>query len=361
MYKEIANRIIEEALNIAEEDSVVISAWEHTVDFASALASEIQKTGADVLILTETDDLYVSTLTELPDKFLRKPQKLSIALLDAQTVGIATPYPKDPAIFEKMPKERFGILGERFIPYDKKNIERKVRSIDIQIGLVTPERAKIYGLDYDFWMAEMTDSLAVSYMELKKFGTQIAERLDKAQEVHVQASGGTDVKFKVSGRNAHIFDGVVDSEDITKGRRTGRLPAGSVSIAPLETSTMGKVVANIPKGMTAKWIKNLEWNFEDGLLKTWNASENFEIWDNFYKGGTGDKNRIAAFDLGINPKAKTGFFHDSIVKGVVTIRIGDNKYLGGANEASITDFLSITDATVKLDGQIILENGQYRI
>jgi leucyl aminopeptidase (aminopeptidase T) len=358
LYKQIATRIIEESLNITEDDSVVISAWEHTLDFASVLASEIQKVGADVLIVTETDDMYVSTLTELSDEFLRKPQKLAIALLDTQTVGIATPYPKDPTIFQKMPTERFGLYGERFIPYDKKVIERKIRSIDIQIGLVTPQRAKSYGVDYEAWMEEMTASLDVSYHELKNYGARIAKKLDKAQEVHVKAPGGTDLKFKVSGRTAHIFDGVVDPEDITK---SNRLPAGSVSIAPLETSAMGKVVANLPRALTANWIKDLEWNFEDGVLKTWNATENFEIWDKFYQGGTGNKDRIGAFDLGINPKAKPGFFHDSMVEGVVTVRIGDNKYLGGVNNASISDFLSITNATVQFDDEIILENGQYRI
>ncbi|MFW9856238.1 MAG: hypothetical protein ACFFFG_14395 [Candidatus Thorarchaeota archaeon] len=47
----------------------------------------------------------------------------------------------------------------------------------------------------------------------------------------------------------------------------------------------------------------------------------------------------------------------SLLLCVVTIRIGDNNYLCGANGASIADFLTLSDAIVKLDDQITLENG----
>ena len=361
MYEQIAKRIVEESLSISEEDSVVISAWEHTLEFASAISIEAQKTGADVIITTFTDEIYLRTMTELPDELLRKPQKLSISMLDTQTVNIGISGPKDPTILEKMPKEKFGILGESAIPYNKKFIERKIRSVEIQLGLVTPQRAKTYGLDYDSWMNEMTNSLDVSPSKLKNLGIKVAEKLEKAQEVYVTAPGGTDVKFNTTGRTAHIFDGVVDPEDIKKGTHFGSLPVGSVFIAPLETSAMGKVVSDLPSALVAKWIKGLEWTFENGLLINRDAKENFELWDKFFGGGTGNKDRIAAFGIGMNPKAKTGFLHDFIVKGVVTIGIGDNKFLRGANDASIADNMSISNATVKLDGESILKNGEFQI
>ena len=333
----------------------------HTLDFATVVALEAEKLGADVLITTYTDDYYSRSLNELSDELLKKPPKLSFALLEAQTASINIAGPEDPAIFNDMPMERAGIVGEKYKPYQDKFHELKIKSVDIQLGLVTPQRAKAYGIDHDIWMKEMTESLDMSYHELKEFGSKIAKMLQKTQEVHVTAPGGTNVKFRLAGRPIHIFDGIVDKEDIKAGSHFGGLPTGVVAFAPSETSAEGKVVADIPITLLAKWVKNLTWTFEKGILKEWDAEENLEAWEKIHKGQSGDKDRFAVFGIGLNSKAQTCYLHDRIVKGVVTIGIGDNIWFEGKNNASYSEYVSISKATVKLDGKPILVDGEYQI
>ncbi|MHA2233318.1 MAG: aminopeptidase [Candidatus Hodarchaeales archaeon] len=361
MYEKIAKRLLEESLSISKEDALVIDTWGHSLDFATAIAVEAEKLGADVLIITATDDLWSRILNELSDEQLKKPPRLAYALLEAETARINIEGVEDPAIFDNMPMERYGIYAERWKPYNDRVHELKIKSVNVQLGMVTPQRAKAYGIDYELWMKEMTESLDMSPHELKEFGSEIAKMLEKTQEVHVTAPGGTNVKFRLAGRPIYVFNGTVDPEEMKVGSHFGGLPSGVVAFAPSEASAEGQVVADIPSTWVAKWVKNLTWTFEQGVLKKWHADENLEAWENIYLGGSGDKDHFAVFGLGLNPNAQAGHFHDMIVKGVVTIGIGDNIWFEGKNNATITNYISISKATVKLDGKPMLVNGEYQI
>ena len=134
-----------------------------------------------------------------------------------------------------------------------------------------------------------------------------------------------------------------------------------IDAAPIETSASGKVIFDLPNTIAARWLKGLEWSFEGGRVKSYNAEENLDLFESFYKKGTGNKDQIGYFGLGINPKAETGFLHDDIVQGVVSIGIGRNLNLGGENNTSFQTAGSLTGATVELDGKIILRDGKYVI
>ena len=67
LYEKIAKRLINESIKIGKDDAVLIHAWEHTMEFASVLALECMKKGADAMIYAESDLLFKSRLTELSD------------------------------------------------------------------------------------------------------------------------------------------------------------------------------------------------------------------------------------------------------------------------------------------------------
>jgi hypothetical protein len=65
--------------------------------------------------------------------------------------------------------------------------------------------------------------------------------------------------------------------------------------------------------------------------------------------------------VGLNPKARIGFLQDSITSGVVTVGIGGNDDIGGANK---TDFYFggvLTKATLIVDGNTIVKEGKLMI
>ena len=77
-----------------------------------------------------------------------------------------------------------------------------------------------------------------------------------------------------------------------------------------------------------------------------------------YENGSGDKDKIAYFGIGFNPKAEVGYLNNNVAYGAVSIGIGGNEFLGGSNKASFTYVGTIEGATVKTGGKTIVREGR---
>ncbi len=268
--------------------------------------------------------------------------------------------PEDPAIFEKMPAERLSAMNEAGRPFHEKSLERKIRGVGVELGTVTPQRAVKYGLNYDSWSRSVRSALNADLTEIARLGREMAARLEGATQVHVTAKNGTDIRFDVAGRPAYVEDGIVDSDDIKKGSFWASLPAGSVAIAPRETTANGTVVFD-KMALWGRVLTSVRWVFEGGVLKEYTVGRNKRTWENFYGAATGDKDRIAAFSLGLNPRGRPLGFNltDWFSSGVVGIGIGNNDYLGGENDTTFEWGATVLKATVELDGTEIVSNGKF--
>jgi hypothetical protein len=80
-----------------------------------------------------------------------------------------------------------------------------------------------------------------------------------------------------------------------------------------------------------------------------------------YEKATGEKDRIAVIGVGVNPKAKIGFLQDGLASGVITVGIGGNDDIGGANKTDFYFAGALTKATLTVDGNVIVEKGKLRV
>ncbi len=357
--QKLAEQVVRKSLALREGEEYFIETFQHTVPLAVALQVEAAKVGAHAHIMLSTDDAYRRYLSEVPEEYLKSPSPL---MLDAYEFLNAVTFlggPEDPAIFEKMPAERLSAMNEADRPFHEKSLERKIRGIGVELGTVTPFRAVKYGLNYDSWSRNVRSALNADLTELAKVGRHASSRLEDTTQVHITARNGTDLRFEVAGRKAHVEDGIVDSEDIKKGNYWASLPAGSVSIAPRETTAEGTVVFD-KMALWGRVLTNVRWNFDGGVLKDYSVGRNKQTWENFYGPATGDKDRIASFTLGINPRGRPLGYNltDWTASGVVGVAIGNNDYLGGANDTSFHWGATVLRATVKLDGTEIVSNGK---
>ena len=72
---EIAKRVVKTCLGIKEDDMVWIDTWQHTVDLANSLALECRKAGAVPVVSLMTDELWVASLIETPERYLEKASR----------------------------------------------------------------------------------------------------------------------------------------------------------------------------------------------------------------------------------------------------------------------------------------------
>ncbi len=354
-------RVVRTCLGIGKDDKVAIFAWRHMLDLAEAFAMECKRTGAHALIELSSDDMFYDTVTNFPLSYLETPDPFDLALAEVATATIFISGPENPERQKGVPAERWVALARADRPHYERILKRKVRMAKVLLGYVTPQRAKTYGFDYQAWKKNVRESTDVEYEKMQKLGRKLANALEKSHEAKITNPDGTDLNFALGDRKAHVYDGIIDDEDIEMGAIFAELPAGTVVVAPIETSANGIVTSNIPFPQAGRVIERISLGFENGKVKSFVGGKNIEVIRNLWDEATGDKDRIGWLTLGLNPKASPGFLSNQIVLGTASIGIGENKELGGQNDSDWNSSATLLKPTVKLDGKTIIKQGELML
>src|SRR4029077_19188016 len=244
--KQIAARVVNECLQVQPGEQVIVASWDHTMDYANALGLEVEHAGGISTTTLMGNDFYWGYLKEVPETQYTRRQKGFLSLRDQTDAMIQLGGPKDPSNYPTVPGERMGKMFEGQKAIGDKFMERKIRVLNLQAGLVTPERVRSYGFDYENWQRVSTNSLDVDHAKISALGGKIEAKLRNATSVRITASNGTDLRLKLKNRPIHIHDGIIDKADIDKGTIFEALPAGAVELAPDETGTEGTILFDQP-------------------------------------------------------------------------------------------------------------------
>jgi leucyl aminopeptidase (aminopeptidase T) len=362
LHEELAKIVVKDSLKINSSDVVTITTWDHTIDVANAMAVECFKQGADAMISLWTDEYYYGLLRELSEESLQIPSKICEAFTEAETATINMFGPKNPEGLKKLSPSKVNAWGEgeRKGHYPR-NIERKIRNVSLPLALCTPERAKVYGFNFEKWKKVINNALTMDLKKIAKVGHDIAAVLEKANSAHLTAPNGTNLTFELGKRPVHVDDGIIDKNDIAKKSLDAQLPAGSVLTTLVETSGDGKVVFDLPSQQMGFNVSGIRWQFKKGKLASMKAKKNLEPISKQFSKASGDKDKISYLQVGLNPKAEYGYLMDYVVEGAVQIGVGDNEYIGGKNSSSFGMAATLSKATLKIDGQTIIQNGKISL
>jgi leucyl aminopeptidase (aminopeptidase T) len=359
--KQIATRIVNECLQIQPGEQVIVASWDHTTDYANALALEVEHAGGISTTTLMGNDFYWSYLKEVPEAQYARRQKGFLSLLDQTDAFIQLGGPKDPSVFPTVPPERLGKMFEGQKIVNDKFLERNIRVLNLPLGLVTPERAKTYGFDYENWQRVTTNSLDVDHAKISALGGKIESKLRNVTNVRITASNGTDLQLKLKNRPIQVHDGIIDKADLDKGMRFEALPAGAIELAPDETSAHGTVLFDQPTALAGKMIGGLRLEFENGHLAKYTAQSNLDAFKGLYENAAGDKDRVADIAIGLNPRAELiGFFNDRLVQGTVSIGIGGNQGIGGSNVTQFGHEETLRKPTLTVDGYTLINAGKLQ-
>lgn len=359
LYEELAKTVVKDSLNVDSSDVVIVTTWDHTIDVANSMVVECFKHGADAMMSLWTDEYYYGLLRELSSESLEVCSKLCQAFTEAETATINMFGPKNPQGLKSIPPSKVNAWGkgERGAHYPR-NIERKIRNVTLPLALLTPERAKIYGFNFDKWKMAVSSALTMNLKSITAKGKKLEATLARTGTAHLTASNGTNLTFELAKRPVHIDDGIIDEQDIKNKSLDAQLPAGSVLTTIMETSGEGKVLFDRPLQSMGLNVQGIEWKFKDGRMTSMKAKKNVELLSRQLGEASGDKDRIGFIQIGLNPKAEYGYLMDHVVEGAVQIGIGDNEYIGGKNTSTFGMVATLSKATLEIDGKTIIKNGR---
>ena len=360
----VARTVVKDVLRVKENEPVLISAAEHTVDLATEVALECYKVGADPAILYQNDALYYGQFKHLSEDQLRLTSAHCLGLAEYVRSYVDLSAAKDPAPMAKIPKSKFAAYFHGEDAHHEKNLEKRPKTASIGLSLVTRERARTYGFNYAAWKKNVQDAISVNYAAMAKMADLVKGLLLVPHNVRLTADNGTNLTFRLPGssRPVDVTDGVITDEDVasgTLGDVSTNLPAGAVTVAPIEGSANGTFVGDVAIPLVGTLIEGISWTFKDGKVAEFTAKRNLASAQINYAEGSGAKDMFGSLTVGVNPKAKAGFLHNFVVKGLVTIGIGDNRDMGGVNASDYQFYGGLATATLDLDGKRIIEGGKF--
>jgi len=357
----LARSIVVDSLRPKPYEPVIISTYPHTIELAEQINLECQKVGADPFMVLETDKTFYGQFKNFSEENLRKVSAHCLGIADYARSYVYLGGPRDPGPMIRVPREKFAALFEGEEAHHVKNLEKKPKTLGVALGPITRERARVYGFNFAKWKKSVEDAIAVNYTRLQASGSQAASLLGRPAEVRVTADNGTDLRFKLAGepRIPDVDDGVISDEDVAAGNTDASLPAGAVYVAPLEESAQGTFVSDAGIPQVGRVIEGLSWTFRDGRAVEFTAKRNLVAAQTGWEGATGDRDRLATFAVGINPRAKPGFLQSIAVSGAVTIGIGDNRDLGGQNVSSYGFPGTLVHGTVEIGGKVVIDRGKW--
>ncbi|MEE4184386.1 MAG: aminopeptidase [Gammaproteobacteria bacterium] len=189
----------------------------------------------------------------------------------------------------------------------------------------------------------------------------------KDAEVRITSPAGTDLRFRVGGRDIIQQNGDASAARMRAGAafltREVEIPAGVVRVAPLESTVNGVVVLPY-SAWHGRSVSNARIRFTEGRITALNADSGAEHLRAELEQAPAEARQFREFGLGFNPLLTVPEDNASWIPyfgygaGIVRVGFGNNFELGGAvrgNYFRWRDFL--TDATVSVDGTVWVERG----
>jgi len=196
------------------------------------------------------------------------------------------------------------------------------------------------------------------YRALHKDGLRLKDIWSAGRVMRITSEAGTDISAPIA-----YEDVVVECGYATQPGTSAAFSDGEVSSRPLEGTANGIFVVDGPGAIIGMPDTPIALHVTDGRVTQIDgdspqASQLRQILEVVDNAGN-----VAEFGIGLNPACRQNgkFEEEKKRRGQVHIAIGDNIVFGGTTHSAVHLDLVVTDPTVTLDGQVIVDQGQVRL
>jgi leucyl aminopeptidase (aminopeptidase T) len=360
--RSLARNILRNTLRMKRGENLLIETWSATLPWASSMVVEARILGVRPMLVVEPEEAYWTSVAEAAPANVGQVGSHDWAALKAADAHMYFYGPMDTAREETLPDPVVGRISANDHEWFRLVEKNVVRSARWDLGRTSEVSARRYGVDLERWRNELVDAATLDPRSLQKDGVRIGERLRRGREARVTHPNGTDLTLRLIGRRPKVDDGVVDEADVKAGNVVAVVPSGVTAVAVDETFAEGTFVANIVGVMFARGVESPlrggVFTFRKGRLAESSFDSGGEAFRReFAKLGAG-KDRPGLLSVGLNPRITSIPLLFDQARGVITISIGRNTWLGGTTRTPhFTAFQSLRGGTLEIDGTTVVDAG----
>jgi leucyl aminopeptidase (aminopeptidase T)/transposase len=363
--RELARNVLRRCLRVQRGERVTIESWTATLPEANAFVLEATRLGARPLLLYQDESTFWATTTEVPPENLGSLGEHRKAAIERTDVLVSFFGPSDRERFHSLPPNVMTRLSNYGDALYAAAARGGARAVQMALGRASPASARMYGVDLAKWRKELVDGCLVDPAELRRRGAPLAERFGSGRELTITHANGTDLRLRLKHRKAMLADGIV-----VPARRKGNwslvtLPAGVVTVAVDERYAEGTFHSNVRSSIgLSRGVGEFaggRWSFAGGHLVRHTYDEGGELFAESYRGGGPGRDLPGSVAVGLNDALAESPLLEDQGYGTITLHIGRNDYLGGANSASWWAWLYLRGADLSIDGEKVLRAGKLRI
>jgi aminopeptidase len=372
--RDLASRVLAAAGGISPGEIVMLDGGLHTVPFMEAVAVEVMRAGGVPAVYVRTDRLSRAYFTERPGQLVAISDSADAVLygheLGYASVFINFPQSEDSeALWQEMSADTarmrlFTASWARTQPrIDSLRNRSRARFVYVNYP-PTRSATRRSGMDAAEFTRMQWSAVTTDQQRMTRAGRVIADLLERGRMMRITTANGTDLRIPLAGRPPAVNAGVMPAgfpAAQLASLRTVSLPGGQVSVAPLETGGAGRAVLR-RSDCGGGTLVNARFQLQAGRLVGFSADSGAACVTAYLSGNTTPADRIGYVLIGLNPglhavAAGSGYFPWS-GSGIVHLGIGNNADLGGNNSTPAGMAFAIVDATLEIDGQVVLREGR---
>lgn len=204
----------------------------------------------------------------------------------------------------------------------------------------------------------MGGAICAEFLEIYETVKKMQKMLTDAKRIHITTKLGTDIYLDTTGRVGNEVSGVCREPGTW-----GSPPNIEVNVSPIETKSNGVVYVDgsIPCEEIGLLSEIVKLSVIDGKICDFGNTKSGNKLEKVLNGEKEPYNLVLAeFGIGLNDKAtlKGSMLEDEGAYGTVHFGIGHNADQGGENVATRHIDCVFRDATVEMDGVIVIRDGE---
>ena len=200
--------------------------------------------------------------------------------------------------------------------------------------------------------------LTADYGSIAALTTRVAEKLRQGSKFKVESELGTSLELERQDRTVGADTGLL----INPGD-FGNLPAGEAFFAPIEGTANGKIVFDGSVADVGILAEPIELQVERGVARIVSTSAPAQELERSLSAHGPKAFNIAELGVGTNDRAivSGNILEDEKVLGTVHVALGNNAGMGGTVNVPIHLDGLIRNATLYVDGELVLDKGKLLI